>query len=224
MLYQASTGVDYAAHLAGAIGGGVLGYLVTTAWTAESFRPPFARRAAAAAFSVLLVACVSLAFAASQFRARAELAAERIPAKAIPVALPADAKLVADLVARYPKDPRGRLLRGHALAAKGAFGAAETELRQAVSLSTRPYDARVRMTANSYLALVVMKRGGSTEAAQLAKEGCATKELRPLREMLRAARLCNESPEARLPLAISRAPGQSLRPRGAAPQYNGLGR
>ena len=191
MLYQAaSSGVDYSAHLGGAIGGGALAFIVTTLWTGETFRPPYARQAGYAALFALALSVCSVFFAASHFSARAATLAGRIPTKALPEDLSGGEKVAASLVRNYPKDPRGHLVQALTLAKHDRLWEAETELRAAMALATDPRDARIRPLAKTYLALVAYARGRRNEAAELAKDGCAAKEYPELSRLLSKSKLC----------------------------------
>lgn len=191
MLYQAaSSGVDYSAHLGGAIGGGALAFVVTSIWTDETFRPPFARQARFGALFALFLSASSVFFAASHFSARAATLAGRIPTKALPDDLAGNAKTVADLVRRYPKDPRGHLVQALTLAKSDRLWEAETELRSAMALATDPRDVRIRPLAKTYLALIAVARGHRGEASELAKDSCASKDIPELRQILKKTKLC----------------------------------
>jgi rhomboid protease GluP len=190
ILYSASSGVDYAAHLGGAIGGGALAFVVTSAWTGHGFRPPHAVAAGYAALQGLCLATISVFPASAQYKAAALIAAERMPARLMPDDMNKGAKASADLVFRYPKGPKSHFLRAHALVLQDELHGAEAELRKAIALSTKPADKGTRAAANAYLALVLLERGARAEAIDRAKEGCGTKEASQIAKMLRAAKLC----------------------------------
>lgn len=190
MLYSASSGVDYAAHLGGAIGGGALAFVVTSAWTGRGFRPPHAVAAGYAALLGLCLAAVSVVPVFAHYRGAALVAAERMPARLMPDDLNKGAKASADLVFLYPKDPKSHFLRAHALVLQKQLHGAEAELRQAIALSTKPADKGILGASNAYLALVLLERGARGEAMQRAREGCGSKETPQVTKMLRAAKLC----------------------------------
>lgn len=190
MLYNASSGVDYAAHLGGAIGGGALAFIATAIWTGHTFRPPQARAAGYGALVALLLSVFASGPVLAHYRANAAVAAERMPAKATPDDLEKGAKISAQLLQSYPKDPRSHFFRAHALALQDRISGAEGELRRAIALSTRPQDKGILAVSNAYLAVVLLERGARGEAAALAREGCGTKEMPQIRTMLKRAKLC----------------------------------
>ncbi len=190
MLYNASSGVDYAAHLGGAIGGGALAFVVTSAWTGHGFRPPHAVAAGYAALLGLCLSMISVFPASAQYRAAALVAAERMPARLMPDDMSKGAKASSDLVFRYPKDPKSHFLRAHALVQQDELRGAEAELRKAIALSTKPADKGIFAAANAYLALVLLERGARAEALERAREGCGAKEAPQIGKMLRQAKLC----------------------------------
>jgi len=182
--------VDYAAHLGGAIGGGALAFAATSAWTGRGFRPPHAVAAGYVALLGLGLSTLSAFPVFAHYRAAAVVAAERMPTKATPDDLAKGAKASADLVYRYPKDPKSHFFRAHALIMQAELHGAEAELRKAVALSTKPADKGMLAVSNAYLALVLHERGARVEAAQRAKEGCGATNMPEIAKMLRRAKLC----------------------------------
>jgi hypothetical protein len=76
------------------------------------------------------------------------------------------------------------------LAKRDRLWEAENELRSAITLAIDPRDARIRSVAKTYLALIAFARGRRGEAAELAKGGCASKEIPELRQILKKTKLC----------------------------------
>ncbi|WID97501.1 rhomboid family intramembrane serine protease [Bosea vestrisii] len=104
--------VDHATHIAGALSGAALGLLVWWSWDRETERPRWRRIALASAF--LLPALTFLSIPRAGF-GDVSLARFLIPAEHLPKA---DAEWVAqsaELVRRYPRDPRSHVARALAL-------------------------------------------------------------------------------------------------------------
>src|SRR5262249_16048143 len=135
------------------------------------------------------IACCGLA--ARHYSTYAAEAAQLIPAAEMPETLKAGAKLAANLVARYPKDPRAHLLQALSLAQANRFVAAEGELRRAMALTSSDAMGRlIRNQAQGILAVVVLEQGRRSEAKALAVGPCSAKDQAAIRRMLQQASLC----------------------------------
>lgn len=136
MFFDVHNGVDYAAHLGGAITGAVIAIILCQCWPGDERRPR-------GSFVILLVpvayfslATIGIGYAARDFRTYRSTGEESHSALMSDSDLPKAFKLgeaeSASLVARFPNDPRAHLLRGVSLASASRFGAAEYEFRTAL--------------------------------------------------------------------------------------------
>lgn len=191
VLYQASSGVDYNAHLGGALGGALIALLIVSSWRDEQPRPGGAVFARWIAVGGLLAAMISTGFAASHYRDRGAAAADFIPLRDLPKNLDSGLSDSGALLARYPKDPRAHFFQALAYVKSHDRLPAETELRKTMALATRPTDVPVRDLAQTYLAISLAERGVRREAADLARPGCSPKGQPLLRRLLQRMRLCD---------------------------------
>jgi rhomboid protease GluP len=127
--------VDYFAHAGGGLAGAAFGLALCAIWSADGARPELGRLAAAAALLGLAVSAACAGIASTRYKAYAADAAQFIPSAEIPATLKAGAKRSAELVARYPKDPRAHLIRGFAMIEAHRLSEAESELRAAMALA-----------------------------------------------------------------------------------------
>jgi rhomboid protease GluP len=192
LIFASSTGgVDYAAHAGGAIAGAAFGLVLCTIWSTHGVRPDFARFAAIAALGGLAISIACGGIAASRYRAYAADAAQFIPSSEMPPTLKTSAKRSADLVARYPKDPRSHLIRAYWFIETNRFAESETELRTAMALA--PSDAvgrPVRTQAEAMLAVILLEQGRRNEAMTLASGACRANDQQALKRILDKMKLC----------------------------------
>jgi tetratricopeptide (TPR) repeat protein len=189
LAFGASGHVDYFAHAGGAIAGGALGMVICAIWF-DSPRPHFARLAGMVALTGLAGSLACSAFAATHYSVYAAKARDYIPAAEMPATLDAGAKRSADLLARFPNDPRAHLLRGYALGQAQQLAAAEAELRQTLALaSADAAGAAVRDQAQVMLALILLEQGRRSEAMPLIANACRTHD--EMRRVLAKVKLCD---------------------------------
>ena len=167
---------DYGAHVGGALFGGIAGFLVTLTWDRHMGRSSFTRLAMGIAGGFTVLAAAGFLLAAAEKDAHAGEGPRLIPYKEMPKT-DADAMArSADLVARYPEDPRAHYFRALQLLEQKDLSEAAGALRQALAAeeahpdSFAPqFDQSVRMT----LALVIKAEGDPDAARAMAKEPCA---------------------------------------------------
>jgi membrane associated rhomboid family serine protease len=189
LAFGASGHVDYFAHAGGAIAGGALGMVICAVW-ADSPRPRFARLAGMMALAGLAGSLACSAFATTHYSAYAAKARDYIPAAEMPATLDAGAKRSADLLARFPNDPRAHLLRGYALGQAQQLSAAESELRQTLALaSADAAGGAVRDQAQVMLALILLEQGRRSEAMPLVVNACRSHN--EMRRVLAKVKLCD---------------------------------
>jgi rhomboid protease GluP len=185
--------IDYAAHFGGAIGGVAVGFVLLSLWGRGERRPRLRAAATAIAIAGLTAAGIA-ALLVRQNYPFYDMSAALAPQALIPASDEAARTQAADLIARYPRDPRLHFL--HALAlirAKDAAGAEkalrtglpeETVWRRALTGGDLPE----RM--HTVLALVVLDSGRKDEAREIAKPACVDGTAAQLRALLDQQKLC----------------------------------
>jgi membrane associated rhomboid family serine protease len=188
----ASDQVDYFAHAGGAIAGGALGLTLCAIWSADGLRPDFARLAAVAALTALAGSIACCGVAASRYATYAADAAQFIRSSEMPAMLKTSAKRSAELLARYPKDPRSHLLQAVSLVEAHRLSDAEAELRTAMALAPSDAGGRlIRNQAQAILAVVLLEQGRRGEAKTLATGACHANDQVAIRRLLEKMNLCD---------------------------------
>ena len=185
--------IDFAAHLGGALSGSVMGLAMLKTWREIDPLPRFVKLAAALSLAGLVAFALAFVPVARNFHSYV-LGALLVPGNELPKS---DAELKArsaDLVARYPRDPRARLFRAAALLdAHDAVGA-ERELRAGLSeeeILRTQFSPELEARLRTMLALVLLDEGRSAEARTVAQPICAASASGPMREALDKGRLCD---------------------------------
>jgi membrane associated rhomboid family serine protease len=192
LAFGSSGHVDYFAHAGGALAGGALGLALAAVWSAASDRPCFGRQAGIASLFGLIVSILCAGIAFSRYTSYAADARQFMGTSDMPDTFKAGAERSADLVARYPKDPRAHLMRGFYYVGAHQLTEAEEELRRSMALaSADSAGGPVRTQAQSILAIVVLERGRGAEAKSLAADGCRAKLQDAIRRALDKAKLCD---------------------------------
>jgi len=183
--------IDYAAHIGGALTGAAVGLLLLKTWRETSPAPRFGGFAAA----VCLAGAAAVALAVVPLREHYEdyvLETFLIPNDQLPKTNAESKSRSADLVARYPRDPRSRMLRAGTLIEERDPAAAEQQLRAGLKeeriLKTKfppELEGRLRVM----LAAVLVDRGEAAEAKAVARPVCGG-AASPMRETLAKFQLC----------------------------------
>ncbi len=183
--------VDYAAHFGGAIAGAALAFLLLKIWPDDEPRPRW-RGVAAVAALVGLVAFAYPVLPAIRGYPVALLAAELIPQAQIPQSDEVAKAQSADLVERYPRDPRGHLIRARVLLETQDVAGAERELRAGLAeehLWRTLFMPELAMALRTTLALVLAK-DRMDEARAVARPVCEAFRSGPSRDALDKMKLC----------------------------------
>ena len=106
-----ATGTDYGAHIGGALAGAAMGFALGEIWPEESPTPKGERLAAAIAVAGLLAAILSGFLAVQHYPHYASQPTVLMPESEVPVSLEEGSPRSADLVARFPQDPRAHFYR-----------------------------------------------------------------------------------------------------------------
>jgi membrane associated rhomboid family serine protease len=192
LAFGASGHVDYYAHAGGAIAGAVIGLALAAIWSADDEKPRYGRQAGIVSLVALGLSLVCGVIAATHYSKYAAGAAQFIRADELPTTVQAGAERSADLVARYPKDPRAHLMRAFYFLNRQELTAAETELHTAIALAENdPVAGPIRQSAQAALAIAALMRGRIAEAKRLAAETCHAPPSDPMRIALSKAKLCD---------------------------------
>lgn len=183
--------VDFAAHLGGAMAGAAIGLGLGRVWPRAMPLPGLRRLAAGIGLAGLCAALVAGTLIAGNHQTFA-MSARMIPPPELPKT-DAEAKArAAELVAKYPSDPRARWFRALAFLDAANLSAAEWELRSGLAdpaaLALFTTDLRWRMS--TVLALVVASQGQRDEARTIAAAVCDAADATQLRAALAKERLC----------------------------------
>jgi rhomboid protease GluP len=182
--------IDYAAHLGGALIGIAVGLVVLKTWRDASPVPRFTAFAAGvclAGAAVIALAIVPL----HRNYAGYELETFLIPPDQLPKSNADGKTRSADLVARYPRDPRARLMRAAALLDDRDPAGAERELRAGLKedeiLKTK-FQPDLEVRLRTVLAAVLVDKGQNAEAKAIARPACGAAG--SMREMLDTLKVC----------------------------------
>jgi Tfp pilus assembly protein PilF len=192
LAFGVSGRVDYFAHAGGAIAGAALGLALAAVWSADDDKPRFGRQAAIVSLIALALSALSGVIAVSHYPKYAANAMQMIRAAELPSTVQDGAEKSADLVKRYPKDPRAHVMRAFHFLNNQQLSEAETELRTAITLAGHdPVADPVRKNAQGILAVVMLERGRHAEAKSLAAESCHAPVSDPMRVALAKVKLCD---------------------------------
>jgi rhomboid protease GluP len=178
------THIDYGAHFGGAISGAILAAVLLRFWP-PSERIPQLRKVAvgiAAAGAVLFVVSAGLAVANYP---RYDIVL--IPPAEFPKTDADRRARAADLVARYPNDPRSHLFLGLSLAAAKDTAGAEREFRLALA-TVQAHDVfgpQMELAIRNVLASFLAQEGKSDEAKEIARPTCTAAAGNPTIDKLR---------------------------------------
>ena len=187
--------IDYAAHAGGALAGAAIAALSPLFWP-KIWIPVGYRQIAGAIVAAGILVC---GYGAVQLASRHDeykLLARLIPAAEIPATEAAFQEQSADLVARFPEDPRARFHRAIALIRAGDAQGAEREARTAMEIAERyprSFTRDFRDWARLLLAGAQQEQGRMAEARTTARPLCATSAgTGRIRDLLNRYKLCEQ--------------------------------
>src|SRR5204863_5438645 len=121
--------------------------------------------------TVLAVSIACSGFAAAHYATHAAEAVHFIRSSELPATTRVGAQRAAELVARYPKDPRAHLLRAVSFLEANRLSEAEAELRKTMTLAVSVAGGhQMRNQAQAILAVVLVEQGRRGEAKTLAAD------------------------------------------------------
>lgn len=185
--------VDIAAHAGGAVAGFAVGFIMLPLWKKEEMRPRLSSVAGAIAIGGLALFVFALTPVPENQR-KAKFLAYLIPGDDFPKSDEEANKRSAELVEKYPTDPRSHYFRGVALWDQGDRAAAEKSFRIGLANETfwRPLMVpELSIRLHVALALVLAEDGRMTDAKEAAKAACSLAPAdHPQREFLDKDGLC----------------------------------
>ena len=189
--------VDFAAHLGGALTGALAGWLLLKTWSPASARPAFVHGAAVIAIAGAAAFLFSAIPVARNYDARAAGESVLIPPQEVPKSA-ADAKAkAADLLARFPRDPRSHLYQANVLVDRNDLQGAAQALRAGLAeqevLKTR-FKPELEGQMRGMLALVLTDLNQRGEAQTVAAPACAltSPAFAAMRQLLVGNKLCEK--------------------------------
>jgi rhomboid protease GluP len=183
--------VDYAAHFGGAIGGIAVGFFLLRNWSNDEPWPRF-RRAAAAVVVVGVLALAYPLFAIPLGYRSMAFTTELIPDSQMPQSNDDMAARASQLIARYPHDPRPRLMRAADLLDAGDAEGAEREARAGLADEALWRPLLAPDLDNNLRVLLALAISGKDpgEARMVAQPACAGLKDGPMRKALDEKALC----------------------------------
>lgn len=184
--------VDIAAHFGGALAGLALGLLILAVWRKDELRSRLSGAAATVGFAGLALFAFAFTPLPNNHR-KATFLASLISSADYPKSDEESNKRSAELVAKYPRDPRSHYFRALALWDEGDKAAAETTLRTGLAEETlwRPLmvpELSVRL--HTALAILLVEEGRKAEAKEMAQPACALAPSGDQRQFLDKYALC----------------------------------
>jgi rhomboid protease GluP len=183
--------VDYAAHFGGAIGGTAIGLLLLFIWSKSDALPRFRHVAAAIAVAGALSLAYPIQSVLSSYQAVA-FSAELVPPDQYPKSN-ADFKVHAEeLIARYPRDPRPRLMKASDLLNASDLAGAEREARTGLAEERLWQPILSPQVDHGLRVILAIALAGDRrdEALDTARPVCAALKDGPMRRLLDERNLC----------------------------------
>ncbi|HXJ00112.1 MAG TPA: rhomboid family intramembrane serine protease [Micropepsaceae bacterium] len=194
------TQVDYGAHIGGAIAGALMGFALSETWPEISPRPAFERLAGGIAIAGTLAAALSFALIAAHYSDYQSLYVARgavlIPQSELPQSEDDGIARSAQLVDRFPHDPRAHLVRAIYFLQHRNPSDAEHQLRLGLAerdVLSRELPPQVEKSLDLVLAVVLVIEHRKAEARTVAEPVCQGElplEFLPMRHMLKDQGVC----------------------------------
>ena len=185
---------DYAAHVGGALFGGIAGFLLTLTWDHGAGKPSFERLAMGLGGGFAILAAIGFLLAAMGSGAEATDAPFLIPYQQMPKTKDDAMAHSGDLVARYPGDPRGHYFRGLYFAQQNDMPGAAEELRAALAAEQahpEAFSPELDQNVHMMLGLIIRAEGDADAARAMAKDSCAAApSSNELLQLLKRMKVC----------------------------------
>ena len=187
---------DYGAHLGGAITGGLCWLVMLASWDKADDGPSRSPVVAGIAGIFAVLAITGFAMVSLHWNDHDAEVAGLIPTREIPLKAADAAARSADLLRRYPDDPRARYFRAIYFYNQDEMDNAEAQLRAGLAAVPRhrteipqAFVHQMRLT----LALILRRDDDLAGAQAIARDSCAAPEMQtsPLRTMLQKLDVCS---------------------------------
>jgi rhomboid protease GluP len=191
-MLQTGVHVDYAAHLGGAVSGGLAGLALFRIWPLDQALPRFRQLAAVLAIIGVGASVLSFALVAQHYAFWAAAGNLMSDDEATAADGSKTAAETAALVQRYPADPRAHFLHALRLFSAGDDSGGEAELRTALAKNAALpgiFKPDLALELQGYLALALARQGKAAEARDAARGTCAAGSTQTA-PMLRQSGLC----------------------------------
>jgi rhomboid protease GluP len=188
--------IDFAGHLGGALSGALVGLVMLKTWSPSRPRPAFLPLAAALCVAGALALALSFLPLIRDYHTYT-LDAFLIPDEQLPDSGAEVEAKAAELVARYPRDPRSWMYQAGMLIDRNDLPGAERALRKGLverEILTTRFKPELEARMKGMLALVLNDSNRRVEAKPFAQPACGTttEALEPIRELLLKAQLCEK--------------------------------
>jgi rhomboid protease GluP len=195
---KSASGIDYAAHLGGAVSGLAMGFILLRLWPRRMRWPPF-RPFAATLVAIGIGGCGYAAIAGPRlypiYASIAEFRDFLIPQAMAPTTNAASRALARELMIKYPRDPRTRLYWSLVLLDIKDFVGAERELRAALAqkdVLRILFPPEVTYDLEAMLAVALFHQKEFGKAREAARRVCNSSPY--WREILKNDGLCDQEP------------------------------
>jgi membrane associated rhomboid family serine protease len=191
-MLQTGVHVDYAAHLGGAVSGGIAGLALFRIWPLDQPLPRFRQLAAIVAIIGIGSTVLSFALVAQHYAFWAAAGTLMSDDEAAAADRSETVAETAALVQRYAADPRAHLLHALRLLSAGDDSGGEAELRAALARNAAlpgVFKPDLDLELQGYLALALARQGKTAEARDAARQACAAGSTQ-IASVLRQSSLC----------------------------------
>lgn len=186
--------IDYGAHFGGALSGALMAVILLKAWPRTESLPRLQGMAAAISFLGIILFVGSAGLAAANY---SQYDIALIPPAEFPKSEADRRARAADLVARYPNDPRSHFVLGEALSASKDNAGAEREFRTALlgaQAHMKVLGPQLELVSRTALAGSLADEGKLDDAKNIAKAICSAHagntDTDNLKKVLSGAHLC----------------------------------
>jgi len=183
--------VDYAAHFGGAIGGTAIGLLLLFVWPKSDALPRFRQAAAAIAIAGALSLAYPILSVLSSYQTVA-FTTQLVPPDQYPKSNADFRAHAEELIARYPRDPRPRLMKASDLLNASDLAGAEREARAGLA-EERLWQSILPPQIDHGLRVILaltLAEDRRDEALAAARPACNALKNGPMRKLLDERKLC----------------------------------
>lgn len=188
---------DYSAHMGGAAAGIAMGFVLQAVWPENRPRPEAKKIGGGIALAGLAAAAAAFLLVSMNFGRWSVPDPRLAPEDAIPEASKDAVQRSAELVLRYPRDPRVRYVHAYAMAELGDWTVVEQDLRAGLAekqLLEENYSPILPVMMRAMLAVSLVEQRRLEEARQEAAPVCSgvhtDPSVRKLVRMLKQEKIC----------------------------------